>query len=147
MSKYLAKAYKFINNVLGTKNISHKKLGKVLLNSYNDWTTGQYHYPNMQYAGPGTRTEIKIQKGVKPSNYEDEVALHHDLDYGEIKNSKKSDKQKRKDIIKADQEFLDRYNASSDRDKLYNRIPAYAIQAKQFAQKGGLIDSLKWLGN
>lgn len=47
----------------------------------NRETTPEYHYPGMNYMGPGTHILTKIRDGVQPVNQIDEIALHHDLDY------------------------------------------------------------------
>lgn len=41
----------------------------------------EFHFPGMNYMGPGTHTLQRIIKDSKPQNHNDAVSLEHDLDY------------------------------------------------------------------
>ncbi len=72
-----------------------KKLGGGLWNWAIDNLPVPVHLPGYKYAGPGTHVELNLEKGVKPINELDKLAMHHDIAY-----SNSSDIGKRHDADK-----------------------------------------------
>jgi len=44
-------------------------------------TSTQFHYPGMNYMGPGTHIIKNVEEGVKPVSYTDSLSLAHDINY------------------------------------------------------------------
>lgn len=62
--------------------------GKGLLNDTINNLPFELHVPGYKYLGPGTRLAKKLEKGVKPKNALDELAMHHDIAYSKSNNLK-----------------------------------------------------------
>ena len=45
-----------------------------------------FHWPKMNYLGPGTRLQQRLKRGDRGVNRLDELALIHDLDYSKPRN-------------------------------------------------------------
>ncbi len=41
----------------------------------------ELHYPGSNYMGPGTHVLSRLLRGVKPTSYNDALALKHDIEY------------------------------------------------------------------
>lgn len=62
------------------------KKGSGLLNNLINNLPFEAHLPGgYQYAGPGTRLDLKLERNVKPKNKLDEAAMHHDIAYSKSK--------------------------------------------------------------
>jgi hypothetical protein len=63
-------------------NLTTQLQRKTFLKSLADFEVSiQYHYPGMQYMGPGTHIINNILNGVLPATYNDMIALIHDINY------------------------------------------------------------------
>jgi len=69
---------------------------------------GEKHLPGMNYCGPGTRLDEKLNEddtpkpGYEPRDRVDEAALHHDLayrDHGDLRHRSRADKQMIRDLL------------------------------------------------
>ena len=69
---------------------------------------GEKHLPGMQYCGPGTRLDLKLNEdgtpkpGFEPVDRVDEAALKHDLAYSrhsDLKHRNQADKDMLKDLM------------------------------------------------
>ncbi len=52
----------------------------------------EFHWPGFEYLGPGTNNYLKQEKGIKPANKLDELAMDHDNFYSENKDIEKRHK-------------------------------------------------------
>lgn len=66
--------------------------GKGILNTMINKSPFELHVPGYNYLGPGTNLDLRLEKGVKPANKLDELALQHDIAYS--KSNKMSDRHK-----------------------------------------------------
>ena len=55
-------------------------------------TGKEFHWPKMNYLGPGTRLKERLKRGDRGVNRLDELAKIHDIDYSKAKNLKTSGK-------------------------------------------------------
>ena len=62
-------------------------------------TGKEFHWPKMNYLGPGTRLKERVRRGDRGVNRLDELAKIHDIDYSRAKNLK--DKWKDDKMIRA----------------------------------------------
>ena len=46
----------------------------------------EFHWPGMQYTGPGTHLEKRLKRGDPGKNRLDRIAKQHDIDYSKAKN-------------------------------------------------------------
>src|SRR5437773_1604492 len=69
---------------------------------------GEKHLPGMQYCGPGTRLDLKLNNdgtpkpGFEPVDREDEAAMKHDWEYSkhdDLRHRNKADKEMIKDLL------------------------------------------------
>ena len=51
-------------------------------------TGKEFHWPKMNYLGPGTRLKERLKRGDRGVNRLDELAKIHDIDYSKAKNLK-----------------------------------------------------------
>ena len=49
-------------------------------------TGKEFHWPKMNYTGPGTHLEKRLKRGDQGVNRLDEIARIHDIDYSKAKN-------------------------------------------------------------
>ena len=49
-------------------------------------TGKEFHWPKMNYLGPGTRLKERLRRGDRGKNRLDELAKIHDIDYSKAKN-------------------------------------------------------------
>ena len=84
----------------------------------------------------------------KPINTIDEHAMHHDIDYGQIKKSYDKTKKTKEDrkkhleqIWDADERFIQGVKSASAHkaDPIVSRISEYAIKAKRGLEKAGIL--------
>jgi len=73
---------------------------------------GEKHLPGMNYCGPGTRLDLKLnddgtpKPGYEPSDKVDEIALKHDLAYSrhnDLRNRNKADRQMITELLNIEQ--------------------------------------------
>jgi hypothetical protein len=60
--------------------------GKGILNTMINKLPVELHVPGYNYLGPGTNLNLRLEKGVKPANKLDELALKHDIAYSKSNN-------------------------------------------------------------
>ena len=51
-------------------------------------TGKEFHWPKMNYLGPGTRLQQRFERGDRGVNRLDELAKNHDIDYSKARNLK-----------------------------------------------------------
>ena len=104
----------------GTKNNMN-----IAKNSYNDWSTGQYHFPGYNFMGPGTKNLQKVHAGILPSNRTDGSAMRHDNEYDRIQDGMKrgtmSERKVNKAIRKADRKFINELDRNGETGNIGNR--------------------------
>jgi hypothetical protein len=112
-------------------------------NSYNDWSTGQYHFPGYNFMGPGTKNLQKVHAGVLPSNRTDGSAMRHDNEYDRIQDHMKrgtmSEKQINKAIRKSDRKFINELNSNGERKLIGNQMGRQLINLKNVAEDWNFI--------
>lgn len=103
--------------------------GKGLVNSLINHCPFELHPPNFSFLGPGTNVDLRLEKGIRPSNKLDSLALDHDLAY-----SASNDLSKRHEADKILQEgawnrFLDPKASVGERGMAY--LTTNAMKAKR----------------
>ena len=64
-----------------------KKRGAALdIQKLIEKTGKEFHWPKMNYLGPGTRLKERLKRGDRGVNRLDELAKIHDMDYSKAKN-------------------------------------------------------------
>ena len=109
----------------------------------------EHHVHGYSYLGPGSRLDIRLDDNYKPRVNEqlDSVALSHDIAYDKIKKEYLKDESKQK-VIKAvhnaDEVFID--NASNSNIQTLGKISAGIIEAKELAEKAGVLNTSTFSG-
>ena len=86
-------------------------------------TGKEFHWPKMNYLGPGTRLQERLKKGHRGVNRLDELAKIHDLDYSKAKNLQ--------DKWKADDKMIRAISKLPGKKTKQERIVKKIMQAKR----------------
>ena len=60
--------------------------GKLDIQKLIEKSGKEFHWPGMNFAGPGTHLEKRLKRGDRGVNRLDEIARIHDIDYSKAKN-------------------------------------------------------------
>ena len=60
--------------------------GKFDLQKLIEKTGKEFHWPKMNYTGPGTNLKARLKRGDRGVNRLDEISRIHDIDYSKAKN-------------------------------------------------------------
>lgn len=89
---------------------------------------GEYHLPDQNYSGPGTKLEEKLNKGVKPLNKTDQASMNHDIAYNVAMTQFKDNPMERaKAIRRADEYVVKQYDQSGE---LLGKVSKIGIKTK-----------------
>lgn len=137
--------------VFGPIGTSISNVASEYLNKNPEWKPGfagekhlilptEYGLTRANYAGPGTRLDVRIPRGDKGVDGPfgiDNAAMKHDLDYLAAKTPK--------DIRQADDKFIRRVSNSTQAPAVKSMVVG-AMQAKKFGEDFGIFDRNKYLG-
>ena len=139
MADYIEKRKKFTDNLF-PEPVTGTKQGRGLINKLIDACPVELHPFDYNYLGPGTHLDLRLEKGIKPRNPLDSLALTHDKAYA-ASSQLPSDSQllKRREADYALQEgawnrFLDSETPSVERAMAY--LTTNAMKAKHFLGSG-----------
>ena len=86
-------------------------------------TGKEFHWPKMNYLGPGTRLKERLRRGDRGKNRLDELAKIHDIDYSKAKNLQ--------DKWKADDKMIQAITNLPGKKTKQERIVKAIMQAKR----------------
>ena len=86
-------------------------------------TGKEFHWPKMNYLGPGTRLKERLRRGDSGKNRFDELAKIHDIDYSKAKNLQ--------DKWKADDKMIRAITNLPGKKTKQERIVKTIMQAKR----------------
>ena len=83
----------------------------------------EFHWPGMQYLGPGTHLEKRLKRGDPGKNRLDRIAKQHDIDYSKSRNLR--------DKWKADDKMIRAINQLPGKKTKQEKIVRKIMQAKR----------------
>ena len=83
----------------------------------------EFHWPGMNFAGPGTHLEKRLKRGDRGVNCLDEIARIHEIDYSKAKNLK--------DKWKADDKMIRAITNLTGKKTTQERVVKTIMQAKR----------------
>ena len=83
----------------------------------------EFHWPKMNYLGPGTRLKERLRRGDRGVNRLDELAKIHDIDYSKAKNLQ--------DKWKADDKMIRAISKLPGKKTMQERIVKKIMQTKR----------------
>ena len=86
-------------------------------------TGKEFHWPGMNFAGPGTHLEKRLKRGDRGVNCLDEIARIHEIDYSKAKNLK--------DKWKADDKMIRAITNLTGKKTTQERVVKTIMQAKR----------------
>ena len=86
-------------------------------------TGKEFHWPKMNYLGPGTRLKERLRRGDRGVNRLDELAKIHDIDYSKAKNLQ--------DKWKADDKMIRAISKLPGKKTMQERIVKKIMQTKR----------------
>ena len=86
-------------------------------------TGKEFHWPTMNYLGPGTHLEKRLKRGDKGKNRLDELAKIHDIDYSLARNIK--------DKWKADEKMIRSIEKLPGKKTMQEKIVKKIMQTKR----------------
>ncbi len=116
---------------------------------------GENHAPCANFSGPGTQIEKRLQRGDKPVNYTDAVAMNHDISYMTIGNKMREgiiDKTQAGAMTRqADMTMVDGLRRApkgkgSFYKKAEEKLTKQIIQSKMKLEDVGVLDKTKFIG-
>lgn len=116
-------------------NAPRQIIGSGLVNDLINNLPFELHRPGMNYLGPGTKLEQRLERGDKPVNQLDEAAMYHDVCYRDnedLKNRHMCDKELENEAMKR--------VLSKDAEFISERLPAFvtanAMKIKRYLGMG-----------
>lgn len=105
---------------------------------------GENHFPCMNFIGPGTQVQQRLERGDQPVNAADRCALIHDLEYEAIARNRNQISQADFDRVvrESDDKLLQCLQETTDRNLLGRIAPYIAssfIQGKERLENLGLL--------
>ena len=100
-----------------------KRGGKLDIQKLIEKTSKEFHWPKMNYTGPGTHLEKRLRRGDRGVNRLDEIARIHDIDYSKAKNLQ--------DKWKADDKMIRAITKLPGKKTKQERIVKTIMQAKR----------------
>ena len=116
---------------------------------------GENHDPCANFSGPNTQIEKRLQRGDKPVNYTDSVAMQHDINYMTIGNKLKQgviDKTQAGAMTRqADMTMIEGLkHVPKGKGSFYNKaeqkLTKQIIQSKMKLEDVGVLDKTKFIG-
>ena len=116
---------------------------------------GENHAPCSNFSGPGTQIEKRLQRGDKPVNYTDSIAMNHDISYMTIGNKMREgiiDKTQAGAMTRqADMTMVEGLRrALKGKGSFYNKaeqkLTKQIIQSKMKLEDVGVLDKTKFVG-
>ena len=86
-------------------------------------TGKEFHWPKMNFLGPGTHLEKRLKRGDRGKNRLDDLAMIHDIDYSLAKNIK--------DKWKADEKMIRSIEKLPGKKTMQEKIVKKIMQAKR----------------
>ena len=83
----------------------------------------EFHWPGMQYTGPGTHLEKRLKRGDPGKNRLDRIVKQHDIDYSKAKNIR--------DKWKADDKMISAINRLPGKKTTQEKVVKKIMQAKR----------------
>jgi len=100
--------------------------------------TSRYPLSSMNFMGPNTAVEKRLQRGDRPVNDVDRVAMRHDVAYVSARNPA--------DVRAADIEALAGFKRATD-DRPVAKLGAAAMKGKMALEDRGLLDPMRYIGD
>ena len=97
--------------------------GKFDLQNLIEKTGKEFHWPGMNFTGPGTHLQKKFKHGDREVNRLDEIAKIHDIDYSKAKNLQ--------DKWKADEKMIRAITNLPGKKTKTERVVKKIMQAKR----------------
>ena len=97
--------------------------GKLDIQKLIEKTGKEFHWPGMNFAGPGTHLEKRLKRGYRGVNCLDEIARIHEIDYSKAKNLK--------DKWKADDKMIRAITNLTGKKTTQERVVKTIMQAKR----------------
>ena len=93
---------------------------------------------SMNFMGPGTAVERRIQRGDRPVNDVDKVAMRHDIAYVSARNPE--------DVRRADIIAMQGFKNAID-DRPVGKMGVYAMKSKMSLEDRGLLNPMRYIGD
>jgi hypothetical protein len=102
---------------------------------------GKMTYQNYNWAGPGTKVEERLAKGIQPINGIDAAGKTHDIDYtlNFQKRMAKGEKVTKQEVQAADKRFVQKVKANKKDDIVFATAIPPVFAAKKLAEDAGLL--------
>ena len=139
--------------MLNFRNSLRKNLKNFIPNLTNLYE-GEHHLPFANFAGPGTKLEIRLPRGDEGTTLCDQDSKQHDIDYLNIAKLKKSglpEQDVDKMVRKSDNKLLEKCDKSVKKDKsllnkLHHKLINLGINSKKIAEDLGILSKSHFVG-
>ncbi len=95
---------------------------------------GEYHLPDSNWTGPGTRIKERIARGDKPLNAVDAASQIHDLEYNHIKRTESNPIERAKKVRISDEKALQSYQKALGTNPILGRLAFTGIKSKNILE-------------